>query len=1122
MNDTILKSSFTFLVLILCFLTKTTAQTIDLDLSITAPIPTMVIYENINFDLTLKNNGSSSATGVRVSLPLPNGFSYVSSSGNGNYAGWTEIWDVGTIPAGGTAIMNVSFFVNTDDSTADVFAQVSAADQNDTDSTPNNNFNNVPSEDDEAVVTFSTGGGGNNGGGNGIVNFTQIPVNRQLLTRNEATNAGTAVISGTIPSNSNFNQIRVKRFREGVFQNTYTDNVVAGGNFNLNVSIPAELANYRLDIYGYNGVSEVYVGGVDELVAGDVFIINGQSNAEAGAMAWQSDQDTWVRSYNANFGWNYINFSFPGQWAARIGKAIVDNQNIPVALFNQAVGAQNIDFFLKNNSNPSTGNYGELMARLETAGVKNNVKAAFWFHGEADGWQATTAEYKSKVLQLHNAWVSDYQIDKCYLYQLRTLSCSHPYPYVLEAQRQVANEVAGIETMSTSNANHDGCHFDYYGGYETLGNRMHALLEKDFYGGSSYNVEAPDFNSATASGSQITIQTKDVSGNLQVIGTPWNDFKLEGSNVSVTNGYVSGTSIILNLNGSPAGATGISYLAHPGNANNWIVNSNGVGLLSFYNAPIGGNSGGDTTPPSVSLSTVSTNVNGAFTVNVSFSENISGLSLSDFSVTNGSKSSLSGSGSTYSFVVSPSSNGQVTVRLPSNRVTDSAGNNNTGSNTLYINYSTGGGDNTAPSVSLSTSNNSVSGPFSLNVSFSENVTGLSNSDFSISNGTASNLTGSGASYSVTINPINNGNVSINLPSNRVIDGAGNSNTSSNTLVVSYSSGGGGGNPDCNNINISTSNGTITVSGLGNAPISQLQVFDATWQTILNCAGNCNDTEVIAATNGATYFINAKFYNSSWQPICEISDFYTVDGDNTGGGNNGGGGNGIDLDVSITTASPTYSIYNYVDYTVTINNTGTENATGVVLSFPFPDGFVHSSFTRTQGSFDTWLQEWNVGDIAAGSTAILEVQLFTLVSGQTVSLLTQIKAADQNDVDSSPNNNSGSTPNEDDEASATVSSSSNRGVATIQVDQSKSILVHDIFPNPADQWLKFDISAKENDAIAFGLYDAMGRLVKNIDLDISEGHNGVVIDINDLPSGMYQILFHSSKAHQPIRFIKQRQ
>ena len=103
-----------------------------------------------------------------------------------------------------------------------------------------------------------------------------------------------------------------------------------------------------------------------------------------------------------------------------------------------------------------------------------------------------------------------------------------------------------------------------------------------------------------------------------------------------------------------------------------------------------------------------------------------------------------------------------------------------------------------------------------------------------------------------------------------------------------------GNPDCeNDIDISTGNGTIIVSGLDGAPISSLQIFTSDWsQQLKNCFANCSATETVSVPAG-TYLVYAKYYTASYTLICEKKATVTVGGgpdpcDNAGGDSDGDG------------------------------------------------------------------------------------------------------------------------------------------------------------------------------------------------------------------------------------------
>lgn len=92
----------------------------------------------------------------------------------------------------------------------------------------------------------------------------------------------------------------------------------------------------------------------------------------------------------------------------------------------------------------------------------------------------------------------------------------------------------------------------------------------------------------------------------------------------------------------------------------------------------------DKTSPAVILATGSPSLTNqsSVVVTVNFSESVSGLSLSDILVTNAVASNLLGSGASYSFTVSPLTDGPVVIEIGPAAAMDAAGNPNTQSNTL--------------------------------------------------------------------------------------------------------------------------------------------------------------------------------------------------------------------------------------------------------------------------------------------------------------------------------------------------------------------------------------------------------------------------------------------------------
>jgi len=93
--------------------------------------------------------------------------------------------------------------------------------------------------------------------------------------------------------------------------------------------------------------------------------------------------------------------------------------------------------------------------------------------------------------------------------------------------------------------------------------------------------------------------------------------------------------------------------------------------------------------PGVSLALASTNqaiYSAAFTVNVTFTEPVSGLTAGMFMVGNGQITSLTGSGQDYTLVIQPIVKGAVTVRLPAGVILDGSGDANYISNLLTVQY----------------------------------------------------------------------------------------------------------------------------------------------------------------------------------------------------------------------------------------------------------------------------------------------------------------------------------------------------------------------------------------------------------------------------------------------------
>jgi len=150
--------------------------------------------------------------------------------------------------------------------------------------------------------------------------------------------------------------------------------------------------------------------------------------------------------------------------------------------------------------------------------------------------------------------------------------------------------------------------------------------------------------------------------------------------------------------------------------------------------------------------------------------------------------------------------------------------------------------------------------------------------------------------------------------------------------------------------------------------------------------------------------------------------------------------GVDVELDIAVDNLLYDQYEHVIYTITVSNTGTETATGVTVAAGLPDGMVYSDHDTDKGSYSLYFETWTVGSLEAGETATLELDLFTLIEEVDITNFVQVMTTDQDDIDSTPGNDTDQTPDEDDEASVTITPASNGGTGTGEGDADLSLNV----------------------------------------------------------------------------------
>ena len=124
---------------------------IDLEVEKTVNAGIPVVGNNYTFKIKVTNNSATDGTGIFIRDNLPNELTYVSDDGGGFYDSNSGIWNVGTLNSGASDSLEITATLNT--YFANNIAEVSAADQYDIDSSPDNDDGDQ-SEDDESAASL--------------------------------------------------------------------------------------------------------------------------------------------------------------------------------------------------------------------------------------------------------------------------------------------------------------------------------------------------------------------------------------------------------------------------------------------------------------------------------------------------------------------------------------------------------------------------------------------------------------------------------------------------------------------------------------------------------------------------------------------------------------------------------------------------------------------------------------------------------------------------------------------------------------------------------------------------------------------------------------------------------
>ncbi len=451
------------------------------------------------------------------------------------------------------------------------------------------------------------------------ITYTTNPSRLQLFPRS-ADDSATVQLSGFVTANQ-YSDIIISFSRAGITQDSAVIplNFLNGqAEFNKSYRIRASKTLHNFRVWLRQGVTNTQFLRADSVVCGDVYLINGQSNATANATVAGTDAPyLWIRSFGnptlnvataqADTSWGIAQgntgstaYSI-GVWGIRLAKMLVDSFNIPVCIINGGRPGTNITEH-QAAVNPLDLNtfYGRLYYRATKAKVATVAKAMFWYQGENDGAAVDGPQYATRFNTLRNSWSSHYPgIQRIFVIQTR-MGCVDGAPeqrQVREAHRNFKNTYPEVRVMSTMGiAGFDGCHFNV-SGYQTLAGYLYKQVSREMFGVTQpVSADPPDVVSATFTNSTNT--ELSVVFNQPVIwpatfnGNDLKDYFYLNTPVTILSGSASGDTVKLQLSAS-SNAYKVTYLPNQyynGTATNydgpWLRNPATVGALSFYSFPV--------------------------------------------------------------------------------------------------------------------------------------------------------------------------------------------------------------------------------------------------------------------------------------------------------------------------------------------------------------------------------------------------------------------------------------------------------------------------------------------------------------------------------------------------------
>ncbi|MDX1944218.1 MAG: DUF2341 domain-containing protein, partial [Pirellulaceae bacterium] len=279
-------------------------------------------------------------------------------------------------------------------------------------------------------------------------------------------------------------------------------------SYALAVKLHGGLVKYRVEFGSRTGGVETIHDRVGDLVCGDAFLIEGQSNAQAIADlpdALPRETSEWIRTFAGPTGYGDATTwvrdhqkprpagerqpslwrravwrnkapehdTSVGWWGQELAKRLVASQKVPIFVLNGAVGGTRIDQHQRNPENPAdlATIYGRWLWRLRQARLTHGIRGVIWHQGENDqpadtpsgdfGW----VNYQSYFGEMAAGWRRDLPNARhYYLFQIWPSSCGMGKEgsgdRLREAQRTLPERFSNLGILPTLDIRPPGgCHY---------------------------------------------------------------------------------------------------------------------------------------------------------------------------------------------------------------------------------------------------------------------------------------------------------------------------------------------------------------------------------------------------------------------------------------------------------------------------------------------------------------------------------------------------------------------------------------------------------------------------------------------------------------------------------------